>query len=86
MAHKALIATLSMIAAAVPVSAAGAHSTPNEAPPPRTPNTEYCMWVEPVTGSRLETVQCWTREEWAEAGVDVDKDWPKEGVYVKERG
>jgi hypothetical protein len=42
------------------------------------------MWAEPVTGSRLETVECFTREEWAEGGVDVDKDWPKEGVRVLE--
>ena len=50
--------------------------------PPGTPTTRYCMRIEAVTGTRLETVKCWTREEWAEQGVDVDKDWPKEGVAV----
>jgi uncharacterized protein YjhX (UPF0386 family) len=40
------------------------------------------MRVEPQTGSRIESVECWTREEWAAGGVDVDKDWPKEGVRV----
>jgi len=50
--------------------------------PPGTPTTRYCMRIEAVTGTRLETVKCWTRDEWPEQGVDVDKDWPKEGVAV----
>jgi hypothetical protein len=50
--------------------------------PAGTPTTLYCMRIEAVTGTRLETVKCWTRDEWAEQGVDVDKDWPKEGVAV----
>jgi uncharacterized protein YjhX (UPF0386 family) len=41
------------------------------------------MRIEAVTGTRIETVECWTREEWAAQGVDVDKDWPKEGVAVE---
>jgi hypothetical protein len=40
------------------------------------------MHVEPVTGSLVETVQCWTRAEWAEQDVDVDREWAKEGVAV----
>jgi hypothetical protein len=81
MAHKALIAALSIVAVASPLSAASQEG-PGTPAPPGGPNTEYCMWVEPITGSRLETVQCWTREEWAEGGVDVDVDWPKYGVAV----
>jgi hypothetical protein len=46
------------------------------------PDTRYCMRVEPQTGSRIESIECWTREEWAEGGVDVDHDWAKEGVKV----
>jgi uncharacterized protein YjhX (UPF0386 family) len=38
------------------------------------------MHIEAITGSRLELVKCWTRQEWAEQGVDVDQDWAKEGV------
>jgi hypothetical protein len=38
------------------------------------------MKVEAVTGTRLERVECWTRAEWASQGVDVDRDWPEEGV------
>lgn len=48
--------------------------------PTGTPDTKYCMKIEAPTGSRIESVRCWTREEWAEQGVDVDRDWPKEGV------
>jgi uncharacterized protein YjhX (UPF0386 family) len=40
------------------------------------------MRIEAVTGSRIEEVRCWTRAEWAENGVDVDKDWAEEGVRV----
>lgn len=42
----------------------------------------YCMRVEAFTGSRIEEVKCWTRQEWAEQGVDLDKDWPKEGIRI----
>ena len=50
--------------------------------PQASPDALYCLRVEAVTGTRLETVQCWTRAEWAENEVDVDKDWAKEGVAV----
>ena len=29
-----------------------------------------------------ETVQCWTRAEWLDQDVDIDKEWAKEGVSV----
>jgi hypothetical protein len=40
------------------------------------------MRVE-LTGNVAEPVVCWTRGEWAEQGVDVDKEWAKEGVAVE---
>jgi hypothetical protein len=40
--------------------------------------------VEPVTGTLVERVRCWTRAQWAEQGVDVDKEWAREGVTVIE--
>ena len=83
MAFKELLVALGMIAIASPVSASRPEPVPPTAPA-GTETTRYCMWVEPHTGSRLETVECWTREEWALGGVDVDKDWPKEGVRVIE--
>jgi hypothetical protein len=79
MAFKALIVALSAIVAA----SAAASTQPSEPTAPAgTPETRYCMRVEPQTGSRIESIECWTREEWAAGGVDVDKDWPKEGVRV----
>ena len=35
-----------------------------------------------LTGNVVEPVRCWTREKWAQQGVDVDKEWPKEGIRV----
>ncbi len=82
MANKEWLLALTLIVSTSPVSAAGqdpARMVPAVAPP-GTPQTKYCMYIEAITGSRLEEVKCWTRHEWAERGVDVDKDWPKEGV------
>jgi len=42
--------------------------------------TRYCLRVDPITGSRMETVQCYTRAEWAQLEVDVDKEWAANGV------
>jgi hypothetical protein len=79
MAHTKLLFALGIIAAA-PLAAQpmpGPMGAP-EAPP----GARYCMRVEAATGTRLETIQCWTRDEWAWAGVDVDFDWAKNGVRV----
>jgi hypothetical protein len=48
------------------------------------PGARYCMKVDPITGTLIERVRCWTREQWSEQGVDVDKEWAKEGVTVIE--
>lgn len=81
MAHKALALAFSMIVVAAPVSA-----SQDEPPPPPAPSAgpdaKYCMRVDPLTGSNIETIKCWTREKWADQGVDVDKEWSKEGVRV----
>ena len=82
MALKFLIVALSVTAAISPVSASNPEPTPTGAAPEAGPDAKYCLRVEARTGSRIETVKCWTREEWAEQGVDVDKDWAKEGVAV----
>ena len=83
MAHKALVGALGIIAAASPLSATAPDSDPTPAVAPAgTPETRYCLRVEPQTGSRIEDVECWTREQWAEGGVDVDKEWAEEGVRV----
>jgi hypothetical protein len=70
-----------MIVAASPSLAA--RPAPISAPSPSdSADARYCLRVEPVTGSLLETVRCWTRAEWDEQGVDVDKEWAKEGVAI----
>jgi hypothetical protein len=81
MARKELAFALSLLVCASPLSAASLLLAP--AAPLASPGAKYCMRVEPPTGSRVETVECWTREEWADQGVDVDKDWAKEGVEVR---
>lgn len=83
MAHKELIFALGLIAAASPVSASRPEPIPATAPAGG-PETRYCLRVEPHTGTRLESVECWTREQWAAAEVDVDEEWPKEGVRIIE--
>lgn len=80
MAPKSIVIAFSLLATA-PVSA-GQDRDPATSAPPAGPDAKYCMRVEPMTGSRIETIKCWTRTEWSEQGVDVDKDWAKEGVEV----
>ena len=78
MAYKALVLPLSILAAASPVSASVQDQ--GSGAPDGTSETQYCMRVEAVTGTRIKEVKCWTRAEWADRGVDVDVDWAKEGV------
>jgi hypothetical protein len=52
--------------------------------PPAPEGALYCLRVEATTGTRLETVQCRTRAEWAEWEIDVDQEWAEEGVRVIE--
>jgi hypothetical protein len=80
MAHKGLVLALTVIVAASPVSANSGDLTHKTVAPPGGPQTKYCMYIEAVTGSRLEEVKCWTRQEWAEREVDVDEEWAEEGV------
>ena len=78
MAQGGLIVALAMSAAMLPSPA----NSPAAGAPAGTPSTRYCLRVEPVTGSRIETIQCNTREEWAQLEVDVDKEWAENGVRV----
>ena len=81
MAHRALAAALVLFAIS-PALASQPEPAPMTPAPPGSPDTRYCMKVAPITGSNIESVRCWTREKWAEQGVDVDKEWAKEGVKV----
>lgn len=82
MAHKKLIVALTMIVAASPVSAALPQPT-REPAPTADASARYCLRVEPVTGSRIETIECNTRDEWAQLDVDVDQEWAENGVRVE---
>lgn len=78
MAHKAMM--LALITVASPVAAATFDAPAPTGAPPGGPGTLYCMHVDPITGSNVQTTQCWTRAEWADQGVDVDKEWARNGV------
>ena len=81
MAHRIWVVAASVIVAAAPLSAAN----PNLPGPSAmdSPSTRYCLKVAAPTGSLIERVMCWTRAEWWDQGVDVDKEWPKEGVAIR---
>jgi hypothetical protein len=57
-------------------------STPESVAPAGSATTRYCLRVDPLPGSRLETIQCRTREDWALLEVDVDQEWAQNGVKV----
>ena len=78
MARTELALVFGLLAAS-PVSAT-VQDTEWARAPEGTAETRYCMRIEAITGSRIEELKCWTRQEWAERGVDVDVDWAKEGV------
>lgn len=79
MTYKDLIVPLSMVGASLALQAA---SHPTSVAPAGAAETRYCLRVDPMTGSRMETIQCRTREEWADLGVDVDQEWAANGVRV----
>jgi hypothetical protein len=83
MALGRLTLALCAIAAASPGAAS---VVPQDAPTENDgPDVLYCMHIEAITGSRLERIVCWTRAEWAQNEVDLDRDWPKEGVSIIRR-
>ena len=79
MTHRKLIAALGMVAA-LPLIAANAE--PSTPAPAGTATTRYCLRVDPIIGSRIETIQCRTRDDWASLDVDVDQEWAENGVRV----
>jgi hypothetical protein len=85
MSHRKLAAAFGLIVgAASPALAQPADRDPMAGAPAAGPEARYCLRVEPITGTLVERVRCWTREQWVEQGVDVDKEWAREGVSVIE--
>jgi hypothetical protein len=73
-----------IVAAAAPVPAQSAGRHHGAGAPAAGRQARYCLRVEPVTGTLVERVRCWTRARWIAQGVDVDKEWAREGVTVIE--
>ena len=84
MSNTKLAVALSILVVGTPALAQPLPADPRAGAPAAGPGARYCMRVEAATGSRIERVMCWTRQEWFEQGVDVDEDWPREGVSVIE--
>ena len=74
------VALSALVAAASGASAASLQWAQGEPAPAGSESTRYCLRVDPNTGSRMETLQCYTRAEGASLEVDVDKDWAAHGV------
>jgi hypothetical protein len=82
MAYKEMAFAFSLLTAAVPVSAAQTDPAPPTGAPAAPSDARYCLRVDPMTGSRMETIRCETREGWAMLDVDVDQEWAHNGVRV----
>ena len=82
MAWREVAIALIMVAGAAPVAASQSLENLPQGAPEAPADARYCMWVEAATGTRLETIQCWTRAEWAAMEIDVDQEWAQEGVRV----
>lgn len=82
MALKHFLLALSAIAAATSPLAALPAPMHEPVAPQAPANARYCLRMEPITGSRIETIRCETRDEWAQLEVDVDQEWAENGVRV----
>jgi putative hemolysin len=82
MACRKFVVALGMIAAASPVAASQPDPNVEAGAPAASPEARYCLRIEPITGTRIESIRCETREGWAQLEIDVDKEWAKEGVRV----
>ena len=79
MAYARLTALGLVAAASQPSPSDG---TPASLAPAGDAATRYCLRVEPIIGSRIETIRCKTRDEWAMLEIDVDAEWAENGVRV----
>ena len=82
MAFKQSLFAFMLIAGGSPVTASQPEPIAPSAAPEAPPTVRYCLRVDPTTGSRMETIRCETRADWAAMEVDVDAEWAKWGVRV----
>jgi hypothetical protein len=83
MPHKTWTLAFGLIVAASPALAQPSERDAMAGAPAAGPDARYCLRVAANTGSLVERIRCWTREQWVEQGVDVDKEWAREGVSVR---
>lgn len=84
MAHMKLAVAFSLIVAVTPAFAQPSGRDSMTGAPAAGPDARYCLRVAADTGSLVERIRCWTREQWVGQGVDVDKEWAREGVKIIE--
>jgi len=82
MPYKQLIVALSMMVTTSPISATQSEQIHGPGAPKAPATARFCLRVDPVTGSRMETIRCETREGWTQLGIDVDEEWTKWGIRV----
>lgn len=85
MAWKHILLASFLVAGAVPIAASQAQNSGDAvtAGAPEAPEGAlYCLKMEPITGTRIGSILCWTRQEWADNEVDLDKAWAEDGVEV----
>ena len=82
MAYKQSLFALTMIATASPLWASQPEPVLQSSAPAAPPTARYCLRVDPSVGSRMETIRCETRADWAALDVDLDKEWASWGVRV----
>lgn len=81
MAWKSILIASALIATAMPAWASQV-PTDGEGAPPGSESALYCLKMEPITGTRIGSVLCWTRQEWADNDIDLDEAWAEDGVEV----
>lgn len=74
------MALKTILVLALGATASIANAEVGEMAPSGGEDTRYCMKIEPVTGTLVGRTVCWTRQQWADQGVDVDRDWAENGV------
>lgn len=82
MALKQVALASIMIAAASPLVASQPEPMRASIAPAAPADARYCLRVDPPTGSRIETIRCETRDDWAMLDVDVDQEWAENGVRI----
>lgn len=80
MAWKNVLITAAAMVAS-PAWASQEASAP-EGAPPASDEALYCLRMEPIVGTRIGTVMCSTRQEWADNDIDIDAVWAEDGVRV----